>query len=91
MPFNGIAPEKVTLLFLQLLKIKQGKDKEEDRISFIEAKENSLIADNRIEDNESRLRKIKYTPGHHHHHHHRHHHHHHHHRHHHHHHHQVYF
>ena len=63
MPFNGIAPEKVTLLFLQLLKIKQGKDKEEDRISFIEAKENSLIADNRIEDNESRLRKIKYTPG----------------------------
>jgi len=64
MPFNGIAPEKVTLLFLQLLKIKQGRDKEEDRISFIESKQNSLIADNRLEDNEStRVRKIKYTPG----------------------------
>jgi hypothetical protein len=64
MPFNGIQPEKVTLMFLQLLKIK--RKEEEDTVSFLETQKNTLTEDSRISElsvNLTKTRKINYTPG----------------------------
>lgn len=63
MPFNSIQPEKVTLLFLKLLKLK--RNNEIDRISLIESQNNNIL-DNRITDLIKPINnnnKIKYIPG----------------------------